>query len=304
VDPLIHRKGPPRSGLVAGIDQGTSSTSRATGDVDELPGNSPKLLVPIKDMFAFREMAVKAGGSKKWPGPLLDRDQELLDLLFLAWSMPPAAKGRQCSLWEAHTDSGRWRRLRGWADPSRKPVKQIGIGAAANDQGPAIASPATASSMVNGHPDTTTITKVDGLAPKPESAAENRKPDFETDKSAVANGGKSNVRGATVQEHKEGGHVEKTESPPAPAFLPSSLQAAILTALKGTALTADELEFRLHVDRRTLFYGSDKTNSGKDGLKQLMQLGLVINNRRVGGYYRPDFPPENLLKAMSPQDIN
>jgi hypothetical protein len=111
VNPLIHRKGHPRSGLVAGIDQGRSSTPRAAGDVDELPGNTPKLYVPTEGMFAFREMAVKAGGSKKWPGPLLDRDQELLDLLFLAWSMPPAAKGRQCSLWEAHTDSGRWRRL-------------------------------------------------------------------------------------------------------------------------------------------------------------------------------------------------
>lgn len=70
------------------------------------------------------------------------------------------------------------------------------------------------------------------------------------------------------------------------AFVPSALQREILELLRGAAMTADELEHRLECARGTLF-GRDR----KGGLTELKKKGLIKNDRRVGGYYRPDAPP-------------
>ncbi len=65
-------------------------------------------------------------------------------------------------------------------------------------------------------------------------------------------------------------------------FIPSELQQSILEALDQKALTLDALVAKLSVDRSTLH---------RNGIKELSQRGLIHNNRRVGGYYRPDAPP-------------
>jgi hypothetical protein len=65
-------------------------------------------------------------------------------------------------------------------------------------------------------------------------------------------------------------------------FIPSELQERILEVLDQKALTLDTLVLKLQVDRSTLH---------RNGIKELMQRGLICNHRRVGGYYRPDAPP-------------
>ena len=53
-------------------------------------------------------------------------------------------------------------------------------------------------------------------------------------------------------------------------------------ALSGRALTADALAAEIDCDRGTLI---------TEHLKPLMQSGRLKNDRKVGGYYRPDKPP-------------
>jgi hypothetical protein len=65
-------------------------------------------------------------------------------------------------------------------------------------------------------------------------------------------------------------------------FHPTAFQQRILSALTGKALTADNLQNRLDVDRKRLY---------REGLNELMENGLVANSRRIGGYFRPDAPP-------------
>jgi hypothetical protein len=65
-------------------------------------------------------------------------------------------------------------------------------------------------------------------------------------------------------------------------YIPTQLQERVLRALDGKALTLDSLHRALKTDRKRLHHY---------GLKPLMQAGCVKNNRRVGGYYRPDAPP-------------
>jgi hypothetical protein len=72
-------------------------------------------------------------------------------------------------------------------------------------------------------------------------------------------------------------------------FIPSDLQERILEALDQKALTLDALVSKLHVDRRTLH---------RNGIKELMQLGMIGNDRRVGGYYRPDAPPPKYAEKL------
>jgi hypothetical protein len=69
------------------------------------------------------------------------------------------------------------------------------------------------------------------------------------------------------------------------AFIPTAFQRRILDALTNKALTADNLQRRTQTDRKDLY---------NRGLNPLRDAGLVLNNRRVGGYYRPDLPPDNL----------
>lgn len=73
------------------------------------------------------------------------------------------------------------------------------------------------------------------------------------------------------------------------AFIATPLQREILKVLNGCAMVSDALEFKLKVDRRRLYYGGGADRLG--GLKELVDRGHVVNNRRLGGYYRPDNPP-------------
>jgi hypothetical protein len=75
--------------------------------------------------------------------------------------------------------------------------------------------------------------------------------------------------------------------PPA-VFLPSAFQMRILDELDQTALTADELQDRLDVNRTWLFAG---------GLKPLMAAGRIINKRPFG-YLRPDRLPPKIGKFL------
>jgi len=75
-----------------------------------------------------------------------------------------------------------------------------------------------------------------------------------------------------------------------PPFIPNELQERILAALDQKALTLDALVIKLKVDRKTLC---------TYGLNELKAHGLVHNNQRVGGYYRPDAPPPKYAKALS-----
>jgi hypothetical protein len=59
-------------------------------------------------------------------------------------------------------------------------------------------------------------------------------------------------------------------------------QREILAVLSGQALTLKELAERL---------GCDPSRLQRDHLKPLMERGLLANDSRVGGYYRPDAPP-------------
>lgn len=84
------------------------------------------------------------------------------------------------------------------------------------------------------------------------------------------------------------------QQPAAPdAWEPSEYQAAILQALDFRALRSDALVTEL--DR--MGENGDRTRLWKArGIKELVDRGLVKNDRRVG-YYRPDAPPEELVDA-------
>jgi hypothetical protein len=66
-----------------------------------------------------------------------------------------------------------------------------------------------------------------------------------------------------------------------------------LQKLEGKALTKRPLTLILRVDSKQLY---------RDGLNELMAAGLVENNRRVGGYFRPDAPPEKFKDYFSTKE--
>jgi len=70
-------------------------------------------------------------------------------------------------------------------------------------------------------------------------------------------------------------------------WIPTEVQRDILNALVGVAMTADALEGALEISRSTL-YGKKR----KGGLTELKELGKIANDRKVGGYFRPDSPPK------------
>jgi len=76
-------------------------------------------------------------------------------------------------------------------------------------------------------------------------------------------------------------------------FIPSELQRQILAALSGASMTADGLEQTLAVSRSTLYSG--KTG----GLNELVRLGIVTNDRKLGGYYRWDAPPPGIAQKSN-----
>ena len=74
-----------------------------------------------------------------------------------------------------------------------------------------------------------------------------------------------------------------TPPEPEPAAPLTAVQREVMGALRGRALTGDDLAAELDADRSTLI---------RSHLRPLMGAGLVVNDRRVGGYYRPDAPPQ------------
>lgn len=79
-----------------------------------------------------------------------------------------------------------------------------------------------------------------------------------------------------------------------PPFAPTKLQRGILAALRGRARTADKLEADLNLSRSTLFGGKDK----RGGIKELVELDIVKNDRKIGGHYRPDHPASKQLERQ------
>lgn len=71
-------------------------------------------------------------------------------------------------------------------------------------------------------------------------------------------------------------------------FIPTPFQQSILDSLDGKALRTDALGAK--TNRNQLF----KTN----GLKELIEQGLVKHHKRIG-YYRPDAPPPELQEPSS-----
>jgi hypothetical protein len=70
---------------------------------------------------------------------------------------------------------------------------------------------------------------------------------------------------------------------PAPRL--TVLEERVLREVRRRALTADSLQRRLRVDRKRLF---------KDGIHPLNGKGLLINDRKRGGYFDPTHPPESI----------
>jgi hypothetical protein len=70
-------------------------------------------------------------------------------------------------------------------------------------------------------------------------------------------------------------------------FVHSELQWDLLSELDGVAMTQLQLMTELAIGSKETFNGK----RGKGGMKELIEYGLVVNDRRKGGYYRPDAPP-------------
>jgi hypothetical protein len=70
------------------------------------------------------------------------------------------------------------------------------------------------------------------------------------------------------------------EAPPAPL---TGLQNRVLAAVAGKGLTLDALAEAVKKDRKQLH---------RDALRQLMTMGRLRNDRRLGGYYDPTAPPQ------------
>jgi hypothetical protein len=70
------------------------------------------------------------------------------------------------------------------------------------------------------------------------------------------------------------------EAPPVPL---TKLQKRVLAAVDGKGLTLDGLAEAVKKDRKQLH---------RDAIKVLMVQGLLLNDRRMGGYYDPTAPPQ------------
>ena len=91
---------------------------------------------------------------------------------------------------------------------------------------------------------------------------------------------------------------------PQNTFVPNDLQRLILDALEGVAMTVDMLEAAVGVARDTL-YGDRKR---RGGLKELMDRGIVLNDRRIGGYTvrtpAAEFQLKNHFRGDCPTDTD
>jgi hypothetical protein len=75
------------------------------------------------------------------------------------------------------------------------------------------------------------------------------------------------------------------------AFVESDLQDLILSALDGKAMTRDGLCWALRNGENPISTETLYGKRGRGGLKELIDLGIVKNDRKIGGYYRPLAPP-------------
>lgn len=94
-----------------------------------------------------------------------------------------------------------------------------------------------------------------------------------------------------IYTHEDASPFSMPVPPPVPAvpvFIPNAFQRAILKALKRCALHTDALAAKLGGDRRRIF-------RKPGGIAELKEHGLVANHPRLG-YYRPDYPPEELAR--------
>jgi hypothetical protein len=96
---------------------------------------------------------------------------------------------------------------------------------------------------------------------------------------------------ATATEEVSNQNGCDADAPNETAFDPTPFQKRILDLLNGCALKASRLQRRLRIDRKALY---------RRGLNPLMAAGRVQNDRRIGGYYRPDAPPPDAAPPSVP----
>lgn len=72
-------------------------------------------------------------------------------------------------------------------------------------------------------------------------------------------------------------------------FVPTPFQRMLLNLLHGRVMTQLAMMNELDVGSKETFNGK----GGRGGMKELLAEGLVVNDRRRGGYYRPDAPPKD-----------
>lgn len=92
------------------------------------------------------------------------------------------------------------------------------------------------------------------------------------------------------------GNAPVSESALANRFVRTPIHDAILDALNGRALNADELAAASHILRRNLFDRGPRTGP----LTELRSNGLVDHHRRLG-YFRPDSLPPELRENGAPE---
>jgi len=80
-------------------------------------------------------------------------------------------------------------------------------------------------------------------------------------------------------------HFDKLEFEP--PFVPTENQREILAVLNHKSMAQLEMMTKLNIGSKETFSGK----GGKGGMKELLGLGLVKNDKRKGGYYRPDLVP-------------
>lgn len=83
-------------------------------------------------------------------------------------------------------------------------------------------------------------------------------------------------------------HIELVNVNDGVRFVPTPYQLMILNQLVGRSMTQLALMTELGTGSKDTFQGA----GGTGGMKELMKHGLIRNDRRKGGYYRPDSPPK------------
>ncbi len=71
------------------------------------------------------------------------------------------------------------------------------------------------------------------------------------------------------------------------SWVPSDMQRLLWQSLQGVAMTSPTLMTVLDIGSKETLFGKQRIG----GLTELVELDLVKNDKRKGGYYRPDHPP-------------